>query len=112
MKGQHIDDQETPPEGITPIMVVDAVVDIAFCNYEAIRVVTQDNEIRHAFLIYRSDKVVGEYNDLNANASASYAAKKTFAGNQSNAAGEEEGNKGGANPIGPINSVLVFFIET
>lgn len=62
-------------------MVVNAVVDIAFCNYEAIRVVTQDNEIRHAFLIYRSDRVTGDYNELE----VSCGGKKTFPGNQSNA---------------------------
>lgn len=95
-------------------MVVDAVVDIAFCNYEAIRVVTLDNEIRHAFLIYRSDRVTGDYNDINASVSASCAGKKTYTGNQSNAPGDDQGDigaKGGA-LNGPINSVLVFFVET
>jgi hypothetical protein len=46
-------------------MVVDAVVDVAFCNYEAVRIITPDNEIRHAFLIYRSDRVIGDPSDAN-----------------------------------------------
>lgn len=56
-----MDDQETPPEGITPVMVVEAVADIAFCNFESVKVGNIDsNDVKYAFLLYRSERAVYE----------------------------------------------------
>jgi hypothetical protein len=108
-------------------MVVEGMVDIAFCNYEAVRVVTMESELKHAFLIYRSDRVIGEAGEANNNPSSqgagsvapsSHFITKNVAYtnvNSNNCSQAIVGGLGDPNkniPIGPVNTVLVFILDS